>query len=199
MISDATDFLIVHELLRKAGLPESKVEAWLPYLPRALRDRWSVAPDFAAVRQKFANDVVRAYEAGMPAESCLAGLESGIMPLDSLLVWQAGRSHDTYWMVSKASMTMRMHANNAHLSTQVAADLVEASHADLREWLASPIPRERVLLYIRAGVSPTEALTLWEPQFATDGDLSRVETLAALRPSLTYDQTDPQPDPVQRR
>jgi hypothetical protein len=197
--SAATEFSIAHKLLRKAGMPENQRDVWLPYLPHGMRDWWSVAPDPTAARRDFATELMQAYQAGMPADLCLKALDAGIMPTDSLLLWQTGRSHDTFQMVQKANVTMRLHRNTAEVNDEVIGALLEVSHAEVREWMESAVPRERILLYIRSGMSPTEALTISEPNLAAGGNLADVETLAALFPlSADEEEADTEPDPIIR-
>jgi len=119
------------------------------------------------------------------------------MPLDSLLLWQSGRSHDTYKIVLKASTQTRLKRNKAGISDEVIRALLDTSHAEVREWMTSPIPRDRILIYVLADISPVQALEEYEPKHGPDEGIEAARMLAGLAGPFSYDE-NAEPDPLAR-
>ena len=80
---------------------------------------------------------------------------------------------------------------------EVVRVLLDTSHAEVREWMTSPIPRDRVLIYVRAGISPAQALEDYEPQHAPGEGIEAASMLAGLAGPFSYDE-NAEPDPLPR-
>lgn len=180
---------LCHTLLEQEGIPTQQAEQLFPTLPLAIAENYHPwYDDHLEDVRDLIREYIRALEFGVTPGYLLTALKQGIWPGVATRFWNLNRSMDDCRIVEAHAVAADLTHPKLGRDSADPEKVWEERWQQMWVWLATPIPADRIALYIAAGVDSVEAEAEHEPMVARGGALEGVELLAKFRRTTEYER-----------